>query len=405
MKEILSYVVVFEIILFSGGVRFNAAQPQITMILYVLTSFFFYLCNHSVNNTACKANFKLCILLLSWVFLTNFITIRDEVNNRYLNYVMYAIGSAFCISVFDYNRFKLLFLKCFNLVLFFSILTYILFAIGVLHGKRTVMGTYELDMVCYLFNVEENQGLRLSGPYWEPGQLQIVIYYMLCMFYDDLSDFFKKPIKLLKKFGIIILALLLTQSTMAYLTLSVLLLAIIISSTHSTKFKFSLPFILIGGIFAASFIMKSSVVEEKISEDGDNNQSYIIRQADNLALIQMTIDYPYFGTGVETKTYENLKISYDSTTSSNGWLNTSAMLGIPYLLLIFFLLFKKLYTRYKYHGFIIILLLWIVLIMCQSNEAAVYLPYIYLYIYSFKNRSDEILQIQKNNVYHNNTKV
>ena len=113
MKKYLSYIIVFEIILFSGAVRFNAAQPQITMIFYVLTTFFFYIYRRSVNNPAIKANFKICALLLFWVGLTNFFTTHDEVNNRYLNFVMFAIGSAFCISVFDYGRFKRIYFKCF----------------------------------------------------------------------------------------------------------------------------------------------------------------------------------------------------------------------------------------------------------------------------------------------------
>lgn len=401
MEKFLSYLVVFEFILFSGAVRFNAAQPQLTMVFYVLTTFLFFICKRSVNNSASKTNFKICTLLLSWVILTNFITARDEVNNRYLNFVMFAVGSAFSISVFDYRRFKELFLKCFNILLALSVLVHVLTAIGILHGKRTAMGVYELDMVWYLFNVGENQGLRLSGPYWEPGQLQIVIFFTLCMFYDELSEFFKKPIKVLKKFGIIILALFLTQSTMAYLTLFVFTSAVAVSSASSFKSKFVLPLFLIAGVLAASFLMKSSVIVEKISEDGENNRSYVIRQADNLALIQMTMDNPYFGTGVETKTYENLRIAYDSATSSNGWLNVSAMLGIPYLFFMLFLMFKKLFLRYKYHGFIVISLLWIVLIMCQSNEAAVYFPYIYLYLYSFKNCSDECPKIQKITVNNN----
>ena len=49
----------------------------------------------------------------------------------------------------------------------------------------------------------------------------------------------------------------------------------------------------------------------------------------------------------------------------------------------------------KYYGFIVVSLLWIVLIMCQSNEAAVYFPYIYLYLFTFKNYSDNCQQNPK----------
>lgn len=389
MNLFFKYLVIVEFILFSGGVRFNAAYPAITMVVFVLTTLCFCIINHCFKKDVSQNNFKICAILIAWVVFTNFVTNHSAVNNRYLNYVMYAIGSVFAISTFNYKEFKEKYLKCFNTLMTLSILVFILSAVGVLSGKYTAMGGYELEMKWYLFNINDTQGHRLSGPYWEPGQLQIVIYYSLCLYFDEISELIHKPIKVLKRFGIIFLALILTQSTMAYITFLVFFLAVILTSISTRKTRLSLPIILFGAVWLSSYILDSSVISEKLSEDGDNSASYMIRQADNLALIQMTLDNPLFGTGVETNAYENLKISYDSETSSNGWLNASAMLGIPYLLFVIIIIYRNLYTRYKHFGFIITVVLFIVLIMCQSNEASVYFPYLYLYLYSFRDNSDK----------------
>ena len=252
-------------------------------------------------------------------------------------------------------------------------------------------------MCCYFFNVDWGEN-RLSSIYWEPGQFQIVIMFVLCLFIDELRDFSRLR-QNIRKFGILILAMFMTFSTTGYLSLGLLFFVVILFSTLNKKYKLLIPFSLIVSCVIAMFIWNTSVVQEKLaqSEDRSEETSYAIRMADNLALLEIAKSSPVFGEGMETRTFEVLSLKYGNRTSSNGWLWTAASNGFPYL--IFMLICIYMGIRRMNLGIPNIVILGL-LLLSQANEYATFFPYIFIYIFKFRDYKKLVYENKSvNNIY------
>ena len=88
-----------------------------------------------------------------------------------------------------------------------------------------------------------------------------------------------------------------------------------------------------------------------------------------------------FGLGRNTKEQRKFFLSRDNRTSSNGWLLASASFGIFYLVYFLYVMYKGIrHINFKVNNYFILA----VLIFQQCNEAAIFLPYIFMYIFMFK---------------------
>ena len=87
-------------------------------------------------------------------------------------------------------------------------------------------GLKQVALQIFVINCGEGSNIyRLSSIYWEPGQLQIVIFFVLMLFADELADLTKVRDNL-RKFSPMLVALFFTLSTTAYLTLAIFVLGI-----------------------------------------------------------------------------------------------------------------------------------------------------------------------------------
>ena len=225
---------------------------------------------------------------------------------------------------------------------------------------------------------------RLSSICWEPGQLQAVIIFSVCLYADLISILSIKV--LLKKFGIPILALLLTKSTTGYIALAILMFYYVLSYFESHKFR--LKTILIGvtasvaivlGIFS---LVRSSVVTDKLSQrEVSGPNSFNVRLMDNLALCQMTIEKPLYGYGTSSKARLQRNMDLDSISNSNGWLNLSASQGVIYLIVILVSVFKRI--RERVGNRIASLTIFLLLFISQCGEPRLCYPYFYMYCFVF----------------------
>ena len=137
-------------------------------------------------------------------------------------------------------------------------------------------------------------------------------------------------------------------------------------------------------------IVNSSAIQEKILQSQnteiDNKSSTAIRLQDNLALIDIILESPYVGFGLETARLADRQYYNDSITSSNGWLYSTASLGAVYVLVFILLMYFRI--RENLRGIPALIILGICFVS-QCNEYIIFLPYMLPFLYEFRSEWDE----------------
>lgn len=391
MKRIFELFVLIQIFLCSHSVTWNLwLTDRAAQILFLFSSFLLFYQRSTKNNTHSiqfKKNLWISGGVTVWVLLNVLLFNTDIVDMSYLIIITYSISMMFIISAYDFYEFREKVRKVLCFVLVVSIIVQVLRDFGILIPKAlTTLNGEEFNFCLGLINTDWGYmfGMhKLSSIYGEPGQLQIVVFFILCLFIDELLLIDRWKINI-KKFSVLLLGLIMTFSTMAYLMIGFLVAIICFKSNVLRKNKYLFPvYALIAGCGLYAIIL-SPIVQNKINGvdyEGNQNLSFEVRIADNLALLEMTKDNPIVGVGVETKTFSKLKFALGSKTDSNGWLRASAQLGIPYVLSLFFFIYagiKKM--RFRLQALYVLLLL----IITQCNEPYYFCPYIYMFVYSYR---------------------
>lgn len=305
-----------------------------------------------------------------------FTTGNLSLNYDLLSCQLFPVGSFFLISSYNFYQFREKLLKVLNIILCYSLFVYFIFLLT--HLPTFYIGEREMFLI---FNVQGYE--RLSSLYWEPGQCQIVIIFTLCLFTDELRDtniLFKN----IKKFGLLIIALLFTISTTGYLAFTFFILSILFFSTLIKKHKVFIPVIMVVAIGIIYLVSQSDAIQNKLEErenaDSGASSSYVVRLSDNLALIELTMSSPWIGYGFSSKQFERQSEEAGNHASSNGWLLTSACYGVPFLLFIMFLIILGL-KRIK--GGLSPFLIIIVLLISHSDEYFIFFPYLLMYVFKY----------------------
>ncbi len=375
MGKILGNATVLMILLVSGGLRFSGEHLKACSVLFFLMSLFTLI--RKKTNKVLYVNLILGCSVAGWIYITSKITAVGA-DNTYFSYVLLILGSCFLVSAFRFDEFKEVFLCWLNRLAVVSILVQTFFWIGILPGKTSVVANMTRTMSLYFFQTVWGYKDRLSSIYWEPGQFQIVLIFGLCLFLKEISVLsdLKKNVK---RFAPVFLSLFLTFSTTGYLCLGVFCIAVSLSVKLTGRKRIFAPVLLLVGTSILTVIANTEVVQNKFSDD---SVSYNIRLQDNLACWRITSENPVFGVGMGTNRLKTLRELYDSKTSSNGWLNTSSTSGIPLILLLWICMFCRIKERGANALATIVLL--VTLIVSQANEYQPLYPYLFIYVYKFK---------------------
>lgn len=387
MKKYLEQILVAEFLLFSGGIVFCQLYPSLVLVLFVLTSFLYYSLYVKRNSKSIFHNLKILLCLILWILLVQFVFVGERSNNRDLAYILNPLGVFFVLSTISFSRFRRILLRILTILCAISIIVQIGYVLKIFPTSLLIPpGNFKPYYMCfYFFNVGwGGETSRLSSIYWEPGQFQIIILYTLCLFVDQLRILSEWK-KSLKKFGILVLALLMTISTTGYMAFALLMIGVFFYSKAKKK-KNLLAYLMTGivGLFIALALWNSDTVQDKLNQRNDVSErtSYAIRMSDNLACLNITLSSPIYGYGIDTKSIKRQLIINESETSSNGWLYTSACLGIPYLLFLLICIYKRLRDM---NLDILVVVIWAVLVLSQCNEYATFFPITYMYIFKFAN--------------------
>jgi hypothetical protein len=389
MPNWILYLFCFEILCFSGGQRFDVENQIPTLLIWLVTCFTAFLKS--------EREYKIeewLIGVIPMLFLMVWMLISTVVVNIFsdfffLSYLLFPVGMIISLYSFDFYKVRDCLLRLLSLIMLISIIVHIGYNLEIIPAELEGDADKTLEMSLFFFNVGwgdfENIPLtRFSSIYWEPGQCQIVIMYVLVLFTDDIQKHIYDIGYLMKRYGILLLSILLTGSTTGYIVFALFVSGLLLFNANMLNQRRILPLflsaILAIGIF--SFFYLSDVVQSKLelSESLNDENSYAIRMADNIACFTVAVENPVFGMGVNSAELNAELEGYGNTTASNGWLFSAAQMGFVYIIVMIVAMYMNI--RKMNFGILTVVPL-IILILSQANEYATYFPITWMYCCPF----------------------
>lgn len=361
------YLYVFSIIFQSGTVMAAVIRDgylfQLTRVLIIVIPFFYVF----INIKRVFNFFVLCSVGGLFFIGVNYILYKNGVMQLAYKVSIFILSACF-ILILSQKKMDITtsFYNIILLIVIVSVFFYFwLYLMRISLPYKEIRGedTYIYRSYCnvfYTYNFWDKYP-RMSGFFWEPGVCQI--YFNLALFLYVI----KKKDNIVQVF-LIIIGLLLTQSTSGYCIMA-LILSYYISNSRLFD-RMSKKMISIVGAYATvvlAIILISIKVQESI---GKNWESYAVRKLDFVNGIRVLSNHPLFGTGYGN-IGEFLSINKWGTGSSNGLLTWMFMTGLLGMVIVFFPVIKSfIMTKFKKQY-----LLWIiVLIMFNVTEPIYNLP-------------------------------
>lgn len=389
MPNWVLYLFCLEILCFSGGQRFDVENQIPTLLIWLATCVVAFLNSEKEYRIEEWLVGVIPVLFMMGWMLISTVVVNIFSDFFFLSYLLFPVGAIISLYSFDFYKVRDCLLKLLSLIMVVSIVVHIGYNLEIISAESEGDADMTLEMALYFFNVGwgdfENIPLtRFSSIYWEPGQCQIVIMYVLVLFADDIQEHIYDILYLLKKYGILLLSILLTGSTTGYIVFALYVSGLLMFNVNMLSQRRILPLflsaILAIGIF--SFFYLSDVVQSKLelSESLSDNNSYAIRLADNLACFTVAVENPIFGLGVNSVELNAELEAYGNSTASNGWLFSAAQMGFVYIIVMFVAMYMNI--RKMNFGILTIVPL-IILILSQANEYATYFPITWMYCCPF----------------------
>ena len=378
-EKILLNTAVLLILIASGSQAFYRFHVSITLLFFLLFSVFFYIHYPYKSNIRSLpfVNYY-CLYILFNFFVLNS---NHTDSLRVVPYVVFAVGSFLILSKISW---PVLVDRLIVIVGYLAAISIVVFVIGELNIISPRIVDYNgVGVFMLFFHVIgwEEPFHRLAGIYWEPGAYQIVLNSTLLIAINFLFDKPKAEIKGYYKY----LLLIFVGSILTFSTTGYVILFIIAVYYFYLKYKFNkqgnlnvfrLSFIIACVASVAYFVFMSAPIQKKMSqlESGGYN-STMVRQADNLALIQMIAEKPIFGYGLASKEFNKRSEQLDNITSSNGDLFFAANFGLPFFLLVMMFCYIKAKALNLPPFFNVILFF-----MLNIGECFLYYPFVFIFL-------------------------
>ena len=321
----------------------------------------------------------LACLIAGWLLVSDFI--GNGISTRAIGSAAAVIASYLLASATDFREFR----EKLRIVLAWicagTIITYVIFmttgiGAGATHGIAT-----QLFVLFRIWGLE-----RPCAVYQEPGQFQIIIFFVLLLFTDELVRInLSRMHYYVRKFGIILAALLLAQSSMGYICLMVYVVLLFTFNKSMKRNFFVYVFLFTAGIAAAFFLWQSDTVQGKIDPRNMliRKSSLAGRVNDTITLYRMSFISPVTGLGGRSPDYYrygNMYGGFPDEDGVNGWLNVAVCYGWPFFFLI--VISMMLGMRRMKPG-IPPPLLFLVLLLSQADETNAIHYMLFLYIFPF----------------------
>lgn len=368
----LEYTNIFLLIVCSGSI-INLVLFRYTMPLFFCISIY-----HKWKCRTANTNHSRSLLFILLILITITTIEHGSSGNTIITLFVNIVASYATISSYSLNRFKRIYLN----IIFFLCITSIFIYIGS-HAHILPISLYKAEHVSIMYSFFHTIGWngmlfnRIAGIFTEPGAFQFCLNIALVLFLEEIRNLSLKKHEVFK-IGIIVLTIILCGSTVGYLVLIAIIIYIITRLKIRNK-PISLLFIILIAFWGIKGLVSSENIYGKFNQDGEGS-SLIMRQADNIALLQMISDSPIIGNGINSDTYNSKSEEYGNNTSSNGVLAAIASIGIGWLILYIIYCYKaskKIYNEVSPWIIICITLL------IQTNENFSFMPFIYIFLYQF----------------------
>lgn len=389
-KDIFLYFICLQFICLSGSAFYYMQYPLLGILLWIASCFIYWAKRKSIKDVF-RENSTYLFLWIFWVLLCSFIVHSSPKDNEVWGVCLFPLGSMFLYSSVGFNKFRKALYEVSKWVFGVSLVIHILHSVGILGASYVSFNNgASYAMTFYIFHTEWGtistplgDVFRYSSIFWEAGQCQIVLFFILLLFTDDLKERLLDFHYVLKKYGIYFGAFLFTGSTTGYLVLMIYVCSLILYSRKAQKYKALYPFFIFLAAGLAFVIFNSPIVQEKLAQSSDSSEqtSYAIRMMDNMACLKAAWENKLFGLGYNTPVFFNVLSKYGSSTSANGFFRAAAALGIYFVLFLWFVIWRRVD---KMNLGIPSIILAACLIFSQSNEYYIAFPYIFMYYFRFK---------------------
>lgn len=377
--NVIDYILVILFVLTSGAKLFLVTlTPGVAFLFFFIFSFFYkYVILQNKQN-----NYSLHYILfvIALMLIGDLTYLRTYRTNASVGYIVALAGSYFCISSFNFYRFRRILLNVVFVITLSGILVFVLNEFGVLPTRIVVFPNISLKLFGPFVLGWPFDFHRYAGIWHEPGACQIVLNTVLWLFVDKFIKWNWESEELYKII-VIVIGLLMTLSTGGYMTLALLIATIGVSNKIKSKSMLLIyPLVLILVVVALYMLYNSDVVQHKLFNE--THGSLITRKNDSMAMLEMLLSRPLLGYGVGSDEFWTVSELLGNRTNSNGLLAYAASLGIVWLLCF---LGYAYYRIKKMQGlnYLIHFMTFVAFLMLQSNECYIEYPITNIFIFSF----------------------
>lgn len=374
----------FELVVFSGTVFFNSLNMRLTLALMLISSILYVLIfkrKFKINlRIKKKSSFNYLLLYCLWIILNISVFNRDIQSNLFVSQIMYAIFAYITISNIPFDKFKFVLLRIVSVLAGVSIILFLLYELNLLKYQTMYVNTTSYNYFCFHFFDNRNSGIhRLMGIFWEPGVYEIVLNFTLLICSKDIMN---KTLAKKDKIGvfIIILALILTRSTSGYIVGFILFISMLFYGKIIPNKKVLIPILILILPLLTLAVYNTNVVKGKFEEE-NGNYSFTQRSLDNLGMLQMFLEKPLTGYGLETSSYNKSIIRNNVTVACNGILSMLSKLGLPIFIVLLYFMYQAII---KLKLGLPVLLSFFLILLLHTGENYLPLPLSYIFIFNFK---------------------
>lgn len=389
MSNIIYIMITILIILNSGSVFFGMIYAKQTRGVTCIVLFFSFIALRKKINIKCISRLFFIIVLLAIHMLSHFYELSGAYIYDISNVILqFALAALICMTIplKVYEKYyinMITIIGCISLTCF----TIRLINVDLMKNYINVYMSNTTGVIQYSFFYTwgwENIFMRNAGIFWEPGAYQAFVNLAILFLIKDNNSINNLFAKL--KFYILAIVIFSTQSTTGYLVFALILMLfwknfyrLIFGEKRKYEMLAKAFFILVMSLLVIAIINSEAVVN-KFSNDNSSYVSYSIRNNDLSQSIEMVLEKPFFGYGLE----DNLRIREQFSgikNNSNGLLYYAYMLGLVFYIPAIFFYKKGLDTCFYQKKILKKIGIYIVFFIFWSTEGFLYSPVFLIYVF------------------------
>lgn len=350
------YLWVFLLLFISGNPlisEYSFLEYRNVVLATILIIYSAYKKRKIINNDS-----KVMYMVISIIFLFQIVSLHYFSYPAAINFLATATCGILIVRIVD-SGFKNAYLHVMYLLCAISLVGQLLYMIGLYPGISINNGNFTSLIVHNVkirgFLLTGESSFRNSGMFWEPGAFHGYIMLTFLMYLDNIKELWEVH---KKKCVVIILAIISTFSTTAYIALGFLVLYIVLSFYKNILLKLLLGIsVVIGSLYMynhSEFLGEKIDNEMEVIEDGYISVGRLGSAAIDFHYIKK---HPILGNSLHNQTRYSDHLWFDRIRSfSNGFTDIIAKMGILFILMYLSIIYKNWHTK-KLDKFFVLLMI------------------------------------------------